>query len=162
MRETECLQVFQPHIAEVWRLTFKTPPPTNPRTFVVLLLSRELKQDPPGQRCFMNSTYLRWTGCERRYWDTVSIPFEHPDCPPKQGKEAGTVRGKYVSVERVSEAANGAEVDWRMATSSDAGGKSPLVWATMESDNQVISHGSSLTPPYRVALPKMYLHSSLG
>ena len=37
------------------------------------------------------------------------------------------MRGKYVSVERVSEAANGAEVDWRMATSSDAGGESPEV-----------------------------------
>lgn len=54
---------------------------------------------------------------------TVSLPFEHPDCPPKQGKEASRVRGKYVSVERVSESAGGEEVDWRMATSSDAGGE---------------------------------------
>lgn len=55
MRETECLQVFQPHVAEVWRLTFKTPPPTSPRSFVVLLLSRELRSEPTGERCFMNS-----------------------------------------------------------------------------------------------------------
>ena len=54
-RETECLQVFQPHVAEVWRLTYVTPPPTNPRTFVVLLLSRELKSEPIGERSFMNS-----------------------------------------------------------------------------------------------------------
>ena len=83
MRETECLQVFQPHIAEVWRLTFKTPPPTNPRTFVVLLLSRELKQDPPGQRCFMNSTYLRLTGCERdteiQFLYHLNIPTARPN-----------------------------------------------------------------------------------
>lgn len=56
----------------------------------------------------------------------VSLPFEHPDCPPKQGAESSRVRGKYVSVERVSERAGGAEVDWRMATSSDAGGESSL------------------------------------
>ena len=53
-RETECLQVFQPHVAEVWRLTYKTPPPTSPRTFVVLLLSRELNHDM-AHRTFMNS-----------------------------------------------------------------------------------------------------------
>jgi len=56
----------------------------------------------------------------------VSLPFEHPDCLPKQGAESSRVRGKYVSVERVSERAGGAEVDWRMATSSDAGGESSL------------------------------------
>jgi hypothetical protein len=56
----------------------------------------------------------------------VSLPFEHPDCPPKQGAESSRVRGKYVSVERVSERAGGAEVDWRMATSSDAGGEFSL------------------------------------
>jgi hypothetical protein len=124
MRESECLQVFQPHIAEVWRLTFKTPPPTNPRTFVVLLLSRELKPEPHGERCFMNSSSSHYSDRTIGIWlIVVSLPFEHPDCPPKQGKEAGTVRGKYVSVERVSESAGGAEVDWRMATSSDAGGE---------------------------------------
>jgi hypothetical protein len=74
------------------------------------------------------------------------------------------VRGKYVSVERVSEAANGAEVDWRMATSSDAGGESPVpfVSSVMESNDQAISHGSSPTLHYRVVSPKMYLLSSLG
>ncbi|RXK35432.1 hypothetical protein M231_07287 [Tremella mesenterica] len=105
-RETECLQVFQPHVAEVWRLTYKTPPPTNPRTFVVLLLSRELKTDPKGQREFMN----------------ISIPFDHPNCPPKQGGEKSRVRGAYVSVERVRELDEGTKVEWKMATSSDAGG----------------------------------------
>jgi len=105
-RETECIQVYQPHVAEVWRLTYVTPPPTNPRTFVVLLLSRELRSEPKGERCFMN----------------ISIPFNHPNCPEKKGSERNHVRGKYVSVERVREMAGGAEVEWRMATSSDAGG----------------------------------------
>ncbi|WVW86973.1 hypothetical protein I302_109029 [Kwoniella bestiolae CBS 10118] len=109
MRESECLQVYRKHCAEVWRLTFKTPPPTNPRTFVVLLLSRELTGEPKGERAFMN----------------ISIPFEHPDCPPKVNNEKSRVRGKYVSVERVREIEGGREVEWRMATSSDAGGNIP-------------------------------------
>ncbi|WWC65782.1 uncharacterized protein I303_108404 [Kwoniella dejecticola CBS 10117] len=109
MRESECIQVYRKHIAEVWRLTFKTPPPTNPRTFLVLLLSRELNSGPKGERSFMN----------------ISIPFEHPDCPPKANNEKSRVRGKYVSVERVREVNGGAEVEWRMATSSDAGGNIP-------------------------------------
>ena len=35
------------------------------------------------------------------------------------------MRGKYVSVERVRELDDGAKVEWRMATSSDAGGNIP-------------------------------------
>jgi hypothetical protein len=54
---------------------------------------------------------------------TVSLPFDHPACPPKTGSEAHRVRGRYVSVERVLEKAQGEEVEWRMATSSDAGGE---------------------------------------
>ncbi|OCF62179.1 hypothetical protein L486_01846 [Kwoniella mangroviensis CBS 10435] len=109
MRESECLHIYRKHVAEVWRLTFKTPPPTNPRTFVVLLLSRELIGEPHGGRAFMN----------------ISLPFEHPDCPPKLNNEKSRVRGKYVSVERVREIEGGKEVEWRMATSSDAGGNIP-------------------------------------
>ncbi|WVQ75045.1 hypothetical protein IAR50_004654 [Cryptococcus sp. DSM 104548] len=108
-RETECLQVYKKHVAEVWRLTYKTPPPTSPRTFVVLLLSRELVTSPKGERTFMN----------------ISIPFLHPECPEKKGGEKNRVRGKYVSVERVRETDNGKAVEWRMATSSDAGGNIP-------------------------------------
>ncbi|WWD20254.1 hypothetical protein CI109_104730 [Kwoniella shandongensis] len=108
-RETEPLHIYQKHVAEVWRLTYNTPPPTNPRTFVVLLLSRELKSEPRGQRAFMN----------------ISIPFLHPDCPEKKGGEKSRVRGKYVSVERVRELESGDGVEWRMATSSDAGGNIP-------------------------------------
>lgn len=35
------------------------------------------------------------------------------------------MRGRYVSVERVRELHDGAAVEWRMATSSDAGGNIP-------------------------------------
>ncbi|BEJ17557.1 hypothetical protein CspHIS471_0609580 [Cutaneotrichosporon sp. HIS471] len=108
-RETQCLAVLVPHVAEVWRLTYVTPAPTSPRTFVVLLLSRELQVAPHGQRCFMN----------------ISLPFKHPDCPEKQGPEKARVRGKYVSVERVRETEDGKRTEWRMATSSDAGGSIP-------------------------------------
>ena len=108
--------MFQRHVAEVWRLTYELPSPTSPRTFVVLLLSREL-ESTDGRRCFMNSEL------EGESWlKTVSLPYSHPDCPEKQGAEKSRVRGKYVSVERVTEADHGAQVEWRMATSSDAGG----------------------------------------
>lgn len=45
--------------------------------------------------------------------------------PEKQHDEAHRVRGKYVSVERVKELNDGAAVEWRTATSSDAGGNIP-------------------------------------
>lgn len=50
--------MFEPHVAEVWRLTYVTPPPTSPRTFVVLLLSKELETEE-GKRNFMNSEWAR-------------------------------------------------------------------------------------------------------
>jgi hypothetical protein len=54
----------------------------------------------------------------------VSLPFEHPECAAKTGEEKSRVRGKYVSVERVRELEDGEKVEWKMATSSDAGGGS--------------------------------------
>lgn len=45
----------------------------------------------------------------------------------KKGNESKRVRGKYVSVERVQEMDKGRQVEWRMATSSDAGGKHLIV-----------------------------------
>ncbi|ORX37767.1 hypothetical protein BD324DRAFT_650315 [Kockovaella imperatae] len=107
-QEAECLQVFKPQVAEVWRLTYSTPPPSSPRTFVALLLCREL-DSTPGQRSFMN----------------ISVPFSHPSCVEKQGPEKSRARGRYVSVERVIELEQGGKVEWRMATSSDAGGNIP-------------------------------------
>lgn len=52
----------------------------------------------------------------------ISIPFEHISVPPEQGAEKPRVRGRYVSVEYVSEVDGGARVVWSMATSSCAGG----------------------------------------
>lgn len=45
----------------------------------------------------------------------------------KKGNESKRVRGRYVSVERVQEMDKGRQVEWRMATSSDAGGKHLIV-----------------------------------
>jgi hypothetical protein len=53
---------------------------------------------------------------------SVSIPFDHPDCIEKAGNQKNKVRGRYVSVERVEEI-DADTVEWRMATSSDAGGE---------------------------------------
>ncbi|KIR39427.1 hypothetical protein I307_01304 [Cryptococcus deuterogattii 99/473] len=120
-RETECLHVYQKHVAEVWRLTYKTPPPTNPRTFVVLLLCRELISEPQGERAFMN----------------ISLPFSHPGCMEKKGNESKRVRGRYVSVERVQEMDKGRQVEWRMATSSDAGGNIPRFMTNSSLPNSI-------------------------
>ncbi|KAJ9109940.1 hypothetical protein QFC20_003140 [Naganishia adeliensis] len=106
--ESERLQVFREQEAEVWRMTYKTPPPTSPRTFVFLLLCREL-QVTPGTRSFMN----------------ISIPFDHPSVQVNQGTEQSRVRGRYVSVEYVKEVEGGSKVEWLMATSSCAAGSIP-------------------------------------
>lgn len=116
MSEAEQLEVYRPQEAEVWRLTFITPAPTNPRTFVVLLLCREIATT--GKRRFMNGEPR-----SRSLLTPVSIPFSHPKCPEKVGSEKKRVRGKYVSVECVKESDKG--VEWLMATSSDAGGNIP-------------------------------------
>lgn len=55
----------------------------------------------------------------------VSVPFSHPACVEKKDDEKSRVRGKYVSVELVREQDGGRQVEWRMATSSDAGGNIP-------------------------------------
>lgn len=89
---------------------YDTPPPTNPRTFVILLLGRETG------RSFINSR-------SPMALLIVSLPFDHPDCKPKQGEEKSRVRARYVSVEQVRGV--GDKVEWVMATSSDAGGNIP-------------------------------------
>ncbi|KAJ9112725.1 hypothetical protein QFC22_006227 [Naganishia vaughanmartiniae] len=106
--ESERLQVCREAEAEVWRMTYKTPPPTSPRTFVFLLLTREV-ESTTGSRAFIN----------------ISIPFDHPSCLPKQANEKNRVRGRYISVECVREIEGGDKVEWLMATSSDAGGSIP-------------------------------------
>ena len=53
----------------------------------------------------------------------VTLPYDHPDCPEKVGPEKSRVRGRYVSVEHVREI-DERTVEWKMATSSDAGGTS--------------------------------------
>lgn len=60
----------------------------------------------------------------------ISLPFSHPGCMEKKGNESKRVRGRYVSVERVQEMDKGRQVEWRMATSSDAGGKHLIVHIT--------------------------------
>ncbi|KAI5450163.1 hypothetical protein NCC49_003312 [Naganishia albida] len=112
--ESERLQVFREREAEVWRMTYKTPPPTSPRTFVFLLLSRELRTTP-GSRAFMN----------------ISIPFDHPSVPINAGAEQSRVRGRYVSIEYVRESEGGKKVEWLMATASDAGGSIPQFLTNM-------------------------------
>ena len=68
---------------------------------------------------------------------SVSIPFEHPKCPAKQGAEKTRVRGKYVSAERVRELDNGMKVEWKMATSSDAGGNIPRFMTNSSLPNSI-------------------------
>lgn len=65
LRESQCLHVYQKHVAEVWRMTYQTPAPSSPRTFIVLLLSREIVGGPRGERCFMNGEW----GARARGWE---------------------------------------------------------------------------------------------
>ncbi|KAJ9095240.1 hypothetical protein QFC21_005606 [Naganishia friedmannii] len=107
--ESERLQVFREAEAEGLHCRIsKGRPPTSPRTFVFLLLTREL-ESTTGSRIFMN----------------ISVPFDHPLCLSKQVNEKNRVRGRYISVECVREIEVGDKVEWLMATSSDAGGSIP-------------------------------------
>lgn len=50
------LHSFQPGKAEVWRMAYHTPAPSTDRTFVELLLSREIRTEPRGRRAFLTGT----------------------------------------------------------------------------------------------------------
>lgn len=91
----------------IWVMYYKFPPPVTPRVFTVLQ-TIELKQTSPR------------TGL------IVSIPLDlspRPDLAKFEEREK-RVQGRYVSVERIKDLGNG-RLEWRMATSSKAGGLLP-------------------------------------
>lgn len=116
--------------------------PTNPRTFVILLVTVALPYE--GQSDIPSSTSSKEPTAVKpnRSFMVISVPFSHPSCPPRQGPESKRVRGRYCSVEVVRELPPSGHghghgddddeenrIQWRMATTSDAGGNIPQ-WMT--------------------------------
>ncbi|OSD08592.1 hypothetical protein PYCCODRAFT_36469 [Trametes coccinea BRFM310] len=89
----------------VWSLYYHFPPPVSPRVFTVV------------QTTWLSTESPR-TGI------IVSIPVDVSDNAEYAKMEEKGVKGRYVSVERLQELADG-KVEWRMATSSTPGGKIP-------------------------------------
>ncbi|TFK63232.1 hypothetical protein BDN72DRAFT_847807 [Pluteus cervinus] len=99
--------------ASIWTLHYKFPPPVSPRVFTVLQV-----------------TYLEDASPRSGY--VISLPIDLSEDAELAKLEEKGVRGRYVSVERLSELENG-NIEWRMATSSTPGGSIPtfIVESTM-------------------------------
>ncbi|KAG6817788.1 hypothetical protein H0H87_003196 [Tephrocybe sp. NHM501043] len=104
--------------ASIWTLYYTFTPPVSPRVFTVLQV-RHLD-----------------TSSSKRKGMIVSLPIDlsGPEDKKLAGLEPAGVRGRYVSVETLTELDNG-NTEWRMATSSTPGGMIPsfIVESTMNS-----------------------------
>ncbi|GLB34651.1 putative protein of unknown function (DUF3074) [Lyophyllum shimeji] len=104
--------------ASIWTLYYTFTPPVAPRVFTVLQVVHLDDASP------------------RRKGMIVSIPIDlsGPGDEELAKLEAHGVRGRYVSVETLTELENG-NTEWRMATSSTPGGSIPsfIVESTMAS-----------------------------
>ncbi|KAK7693757.1 hypothetical protein QCA50_003329 [Cerrena zonata] len=89
----------------IWTLYYTFPPPVSPRVFTVLQTTL-LEPDP------------------HRTGLVISIPIDLSDDPELAKLEEHGVKGRYTSVERLSESEDGT-VEWHMATSSTPGGSIP-------------------------------------
>ncbi|KAG6829638.1 hypothetical protein H0H92_003971 [Tricholoma furcatifolium] len=104
--------------ASIWGLYYTFTPPVSPRVFTVL------------QVCHLDTSNPKRRGM------IVSLPIDlsGPDDKKLKALEPEGVRGRYVSVETITELDNGS-TEWRMATSSTPGGIIPsfVVESTMDS-----------------------------
>ncbi|KAJ3935017.1 MAG: hypothetical protein NXY57DRAFT_581336 [Lentinula lateritia] len=99
----------------IWSLYYKFPPPVSPRVFTELQVTRLSEVKP-------------------RTGIIISIPIDlsSPEDAELAKMEEKGVKGRYVSIERITELEDGS-TEWRMATSSSPGGSLPswLVEGTM-------------------------------
>ncbi|KAM6500289.1 Protein of unknown function (DUF3074) domain containing protein [Amanita muscaria] len=91
--------------AEIWTLYYKFPPPVSPRVFTVVQVTYLNTQAP-------------------RSGLIVSIPVDLSGDSVLAKLEEKGVRGRYVSVECLTELEDG-KTEWKMATSSTPGGSIP-------------------------------------
>lgn len=91
--------------AEIWTLYYKFPPPVSPRVFTVVQVTYLNIQAP-------------------RSGLIVSIPVDLSGDSDLAKLEEKGVRGRYVSVECLTELEDG-KTEWKMATSSTPGGSIP-------------------------------------
>ncbi|KZO94058.1 hypothetical protein CALVIDRAFT_539430 [Calocera viscosa TUFC12733] len=111
LKEATRLRVFEQGTVEAWALYYTFPPPLSPRTFTVLVIL-----SPP-------SPATSGTGSEKEAL-IISLPYA-PSASEEQ-KLRKSVRGKYCSIERIRELAEGeGRTEWRMAVQSSAAGLIP-------------------------------------
>ncbi|KAF9053917.1 hypothetical protein BDZ89DRAFT_1125612 [Hymenopellis radicata] len=89
----------------IWTLYYKFTPPLKARVFTVLQVVH-LKETSP------------------RSGMIISIPVDLSEDPELAALEEKAIKGRYVSVERLTELDDGS-TEWRMATSSTPGGSIP-------------------------------------
>ncbi|CED83214.1 START-like domain [Phaffia rhodozyma] len=92
------------YTAQIWSLDYHLPRPLSPRNFVILFL---------GIETIVGEEFIN-----------ISIPVETGQ--PSENVKTGSVRGRYVSVERVRLTGHKEnEVEWVMALASTPGGAIP-------------------------------------
>lgn len=142
--------------AEIWTLYYKLSPVMSPRVFTVLQVKQlgevDSKREGYVLVFFCSLTLplkLRGSGFQT-HSIIVSIPINlsSPEDESLAVLEEKGIKGRYASVERILELP-GDKVEWRMATSSSAGGLIPqfltdfaLVEAVSKAILNILMHGS--------------------
>ncbi|KDQ18151.1 hypothetical protein BOTBODRAFT_551693 [Botryobasidium botryosum FD-172 SS1] len=107
---------FEPGVSEAWTMHYKLGLMVSRRTFTELVVTHlEETADTPG------TPKVGWL---------VSIPFDASETAEHQALETKGVRGKYVSIEKLTQLEDN-KVEWRMATCSTPGGWIPQFLSEM-------------------------------
>jgi len=107
LHRVTCLERISPE-QEIWTLHYALRPPISHRVFTVVITTHIERDETTG----LTTGYI------------VSLPIDVSSNPEYSKKEEPVTRGRYVSVERIQETADGG-VSWRMITSSTPGGAIP-------------------------------------
>ncbi|KAJ7632777.1 hypothetical protein FB45DRAFT_913452 [Roridomyces roridus] len=119
----------------IWTLHYKFSPPISPRVFTVVQITRLSESSP-------------------RTGTVVSIPIDLSEDPELAKLEEKGVRGRYVSVERITELEDGT-IEWRMATSSTPGGSIPTYFVEKSMDGKIAEDVPHFMAWYRREVAKI-------
>jgi hypothetical protein len=117
----------------IWSMYYGFPPPISPRIFTVLQTIHVNQSSPRTGRVteFTSSTCY---SIYRRL--IVSVPVDLTSDTTLLALEEKGAKGRYVSVERITELADG-KTKWEMATSSTPGGNIPSFVSERSMDGQI-------------------------
>lgn len=102
------------------------PPPVSPRVFTVLITTHLESDSSPRTGLVFLTRVLKMTKTNSQIRLIISNTVDLSGDQDLAKLEEKGVKGRYMSIERITELENG-KVEWRMAVSSSPGGMIPAV-----------------------------------